>query len=144
MRSSRSYARTCLPVVAVAVALLLPGCSKDSEPTAVACRTVRQVDGVTKVTIVGKNIQFDVKCLNIDPGQLELTFDNQDSGVAHNLHITGTGVNEKTELEPGKTTQKLTVLLTMPGQYTFACDPHGSMAGKIIVADPTTTETTTS
>lgn len=144
MRSSRSYLRTCVPAVAMAVALLLPGCGGDSEPAATECRTLPQVDGVTTATIVGKNVKFDVECLQIDPGKLEITFDNQDSGVAHNLHVTGNGVNEKTQLEPGKTTQQLTVALNTPGQYTFACDPHGSMVGKIIVADPMANTSTTS
>ena len=98
------------------------------------CRKVSAgTDGISKVTVVGKNLAFDVTCIEVQPGLLEVTFDNQDSGVAHNFHITGVGVNGKTNLEPGLVTQVLSVKLTGPGSYTFACDPHATMEGKIHV-----------
>lgn len=134
MATGPNRLRALVPVLGLAVALLLPGCSKD-EASSAECRQVAAVEGTTSLTIVAKNLAFDVRCFEIEPGRVEVTFDNQDSSVAHNLHITGNGVNEKTDLEPGKTTQHLSVTLALPGRYTFACDPHGSMEGTIVVSE---------
>jgi plastocyanin len=119
----------------LAIGLLLPACSsKKSDPLA-NCKVLKQsADGSTNMTVVAKNLAFDVTCVKIKPGPLAITYKNHDQGVAHNLHVTGNGVNASTDLKPGVNTQHLRVVLMAEGQYTFACDPHGTMEGKIIVA----------
>jgi plastocyanin len=122
----------------LSVALLLPACGGDSGGAApVSCRKLaQQPDGTSRATIVGRNLAFDVSCLEVRPGTLDLTFENRDAGVAHDLRVTGNGVNRSTDLAKGVTTQRLTVILTEPGRYTFACDPHATMEGTIVVTDP--------
>ncbi|QXC63380.1 cupredoxin domain-containing protein [Aquihabitans sp. G128] len=100
------------------------------------CTTVAPGDdGTTEVTVVGKNLAFDVTCLEVQPGTLVVTFENRDGGVSHDFHVTGHGVNASTDLVQGVTTQQLTVELTEPGSYTFACDPHATMEGRLVVAE---------
>lgn len=125
-----------LPLVLLALALLVPACGKEEQASFDDCDRSKQVDGVTELTIVGKNLAFDWTCVEVRPGTVELTFDNQDSGVAHNIHVTGNGVNEATDLEAGPTSQTLSVDLPDPGRYMVACDPHGTMQAWIVVAEP--------
>ena len=130
------FLRTAVLVLVVASGAALAGCSKDSGPKRIGadCKTVEPSGGVTKVAITARNIAFDVKCLKVRPGTLVIDYRNEDSGVAHDLHVTGNGVDAKTSLKAGPADQKLIVKLTEPGNYTFACDPHGSMEGTLIVA----------
>ena len=119
----------------LAVGLLLPACSSKKSDDAADCKILKQdSEGTTKMTVVAKNLAFDLSCVTIKPGPLDITYKNQDQGTAHNLHVSGNGVNASTDLEPGVNTQHLRVVLMQEGQYTFACDPHGTMEGKITVA----------
>jgi len=130
------------PLLLAAAALLaglgLVACGgSDDAGTPADCRTVAPgADGTTKVTVVGKNLAFDASCLQVRPGRLVVTFRNEDGGVAHDFHVTGHGVNASTALAPGAVTQRLTVELTEPGRYTFACDPHATMEGTLVVSEP--------
>ncbi len=141
MRAPRPRA---LLVTAALVLAVLAGCGgDDGEPSAQDCREVAPSDdGVTRATVVGRNIQFDVSCLRVRPGPLELTFDNRDGGVAHNLRVTGQGVDAATELESGTATQVLELDLA-PGRYRYVCDPHGNMEGTLVVEEPSAGTTTT-
>ena len=123
-----------LLVVTILGLTALAGCGDDGgDEGAQDCREVAPSDdGVTRVTVVGENIQFDVTCLRVQPGPIEVTFDNRDGGVAHNLRVSGNGVNASTELESGTTTQVLELDL-VPGRYHYVCDPHGNMEGKLYV-----------
>ncbi len=128
--------------------LATTGCGKDDKAASASCRTLTpDAKGEYRTTIVAKNLQFDVRCIDMGPGTLHITYDNQDSGVAHDLRITGQGVNESTDLERGPVGQELVVELTTLGTYTYACDPHATMEGVITVAEPKApgdTETPTS
>ncbi len=128
-------ARRSLAVLALAATALLPSCggSDQAEPT--SCTRVEPgPDGTTTATIVGENLAFDVGCLEVRPGPIELTFDNRDAGVVHNLHLTGHGVDASTELDT-EGTYRLTAELTEVGRYTYACDPHASMEGVLRVVE---------
>ena len=122
----------------LASALLLPACSKDKGTDASSCATLKQgADGTSRMTVVAKDLAFSKDCVQVEPGLLLITFDNQDKGTAHNLHVTGQGINATTELTAGVSTQDLEVVLSEPGSYTFACDPHGTMVGTITVVEAT-------
>ena len=113
------------------------GCGDDEGAVDLSdCVTVAPAEGVTKITITGKNMAFDEECFQIEPGPVEFTFVNDDDGVSHNLHVTGQGVNEATDLERGKVTQMLEAELTEPGTYKYVCDPHPTMKGNIVVGEP--------
>lgn len=131
--------------LALVGALALTGCGSDDDAGAPReCVTVAPVDGVTELTVTGENLAFDVECFEIQPGPVSFTFVNQDEGVSHNLHVTGPGgVNARTDLERGETTQVLELELTEPGRYDFVCDPHATMEGQLNVVDPAAAPSTT-
>lgn len=114
----------------------MAGCGDDDPVDLSSCVTVAATDGVTRISVTGENMAFDEECFQIEPGPVEFTFVNADSGVSHNLHVSGPGdVNEATPLERGETTQVLEVDLSEPGTYGFKCDPHPTMKGQIVVAE---------
>lgn len=91
---------------------------------------------VTTATVVGKSIAFDVDTLSVPAGQqVTITFDHQDAGVFHNLHVrAGAAGDFKTEIEQGPVKQTLTFIIDRPGSYTFICDVHpGQMKGTLVV-----------
>ena len=88
----------------------------------------------TEITLVGKDTAFDKTELTASAGSVTITFDNQDDGLTHNLHVSGAGVDEKTNIESGPKTQTLEVDLE-PGTYTFVCDVHPQeMEGELVVS----------
>lgn len=125
-------------VLAASMLVAVVGCGGDGSVDLSSCEPLAPTDGVTELTVVGKNLAFDVECVEIEPGPLEITFVNEDSGVSHNIHVTGPGgVDEATDLERGKVTQELVLDLVEPGTYKFICDPHpSSMKGHIVVREP--------
>jgi hypothetical protein len=60
------------------------------------------------------------------------TIQVDDEADIHNFHLTGSGVDESTDVAgTGQTTWEVTF---EPGEYTFVCDPHaGSMNGSFTV-----------
>lgn len=124
-------------VLAVVLALGVAGCGDDDTADLSKCETVAPTDGLTEITITGKNMAFDAECFQVEPGPVEFTFVNDDDGVSHNLRVSGPGdVDEATDLERGKVTQTLEVDLSESGTYDFKCDPHpNTMKGKIVVGD---------
>lgn len=117
-----------LPVVAVLVAT---ACGPDDETPASGGAQSEP----TTATIVGEDTAFDVTELQASTGEtLRITFDNRDDGVSHNLHVTGDGVDEQTEIVAGPVTQTLEVTFGSSGEYTYVCDVHPQqMEGTITV-----------
>lgn len=124
---SRVMSRLLCTVLLVAVG---GSCAKKSSDASTAdCRAVSG----TAVTLVARNVAWDTKCLRLKPGMIDFTVDNRDSSVAHNLHVTGNGVDQKTKLVTGPVTQRLLVDLRRAGRYTFVCDIHADMEGTLVV-----------
>lgn len=66
-------------------------------------------------------------------GPVTIEYRNEDKGISHNLHVSGGGVDEKTDIAEGPTNQRLTVDL-QPGTYRYACDVHPQqMRGELSV-----------
>jgi len=84
-----------------------------------------------KVTLVARDVAWDTTCLEVKAGNVAFTIDNKDS-VDHNLRVSGNGVNEHTPLQVGPVTQHLSLDLKA-GTYTFVCDSHANMEGKLYV-----------
>ena len=98
------------------------------------CRVVAPTaSGRTEVTVTAENMAFDVECLQVEAGTLEVTLVNADEGVPHNFHLKGEGA---TDLTKGPDEQVLVLELTEPGTYPFTCDPHPNMKGAIVVTAP--------
>ena len=82
--------------------------------------------------VVAQDMAFDADEVHIPAGHpATIVIDNRDDGVNHNIHIEDAPEPDRTPLEPGRSRQAITVDL-QPGEYTFVCDLHPNMEGKII------------
>ena len=81
-----------------------------------------------------------VKVEQLDAGQYTIRVD--DRAATHNFHLTGPGVDERTQVDfVGQVTWTLTL---SAGDYTYVCDPHATtMRGTFSVgtAQPTPPQT---
>ena len=89
-------------------------------------------------TVVAKNLAFDTKEIDL-PAQspTALTFDNQDPGTTHNIHIftddtMATSLFDGADVE-GPATQTYSVPPLDAGTYYFHCDTHPTMHGSVKV-----------
>ncbi len=90
------------------------------------------------LTVVGKDIKFEQTSLTASSGKVAVEFDNQDSGITHNIHFfkgesaSGESVGF-TKLTAGPVKQTLALDLTA-GTYFYHCDAHPQqMQGKLVV-----------
>lgn len=84
--------------------------------------------------LTAKAIAFDKTALTASAGTVSIRFENQDDGIPHNLHVSGTGVDARTEIEEGPATQTLDLDLR-PGTYNYVCDVHPQqMKGELNVS----------
>jgi plastocyanin len=90
------------------------------------------------LTVVGKNVKFEQTSLQASAGQVTIQFENQDSGVPHNIHFfkgtdaTGDSVGA-TDVHTGPATDTLTLTLD-EGTYFYHCDIHPTtMTGTLTV-----------
>ena len=79
---------------------------------------------------VGPGFTISMGQTTVPAGTYTLEVDDQSD--AHNFHLTGQGVDVKTEVpEVGKKTFQITLVA---GTYNFVCDPHSAqMKGELIV-----------
>ena len=122
-------------VVGLAVlALALAGCggSDDEASGTTETTTTETTDttasGTTLTASVGPG--FEISLTDADGSDVTTlaagtyTIDVDDQSDAHNFHLTGTGVDEMTDVG-GTGTDTWTVTLEA-GSYHFQCDPHAS------------------
>ncbi len=105
----------------------LASCSKDPAEA----KNCRKGSG-GNVTLVASNVAWDTPCIDVAHGTIDFTIDNKDD-VQHNLRVRGNGVNEHTKLRSGPVTQHLSVRVEA-GTYTYVCDIHANMEGKLYVS----------
>jgi plastocyanin len=96
--------------------------------------------GPVSVTIVAKNITFDLSTLTANAGQdFTVTLDNEDAGVLHNIAFyTDQSLSQPiyvSELTTGPEQQENTFTApSAPGTYYFHCDVHpDTMNGAFVV-----------
>ncbi|MGH9151470.1 MAG: cupredoxin domain-containing protein [Acidimicrobiales bacterium] len=124
-------------LLALAIALVLAACGGDSDPPTPAAgggaTTTTSAGGTAALELRAEDIAFSASSLSADAGEVTIRFANQDEGIRHNLHVTGDGVDDKTGIEPGPVTQRLTLTLE-PGTYAYVCDVHPQqMTGELTV-----------
>ncbi|MDP9235927.1 MAG: c-type cytochrome [Chloroflexota bacterium] len=90
------------------------------------------------LTVIGQGTAFDkTELLGIAGQELTITFDNRDSGIAHNIHFfKGADATApdggSTEIAAGPVVQTLKLDPLDPGDYYYQCDVHpGQMEGKL-------------
>lgn len=93
--------------------------------------------GAAPLHISAQNIQFDTGHLAAPVGRaFVLEFDNNDSGVPHNLEIrdaSGASVF-KGEIITGPARVSYQIPALAAGSYTFLCDVHPTMTGTVTVS----------
>ncbi len=100
------------------------------------------------VNIMAKNIAFNTSTITVPAGaQVTVNFDNQDSGIQHNVAFytdssaTDTIYKGQITTGPNKTTYTFTAPST-PGTYFFRCDVHPTqMTGQFVVTSGTGSNT---
>ena len=123
MRSQRLLA-SVLPLV---VAAGLAACGDDDGEA-----SNEPIPDDPDAVVVAQDMAFDADEVHIPAGHpATIVIDNRDDGVNHNIHIEDAPEPDRTPLEPGRSRQAITVDL-QPGEYTFVCDLHPNMEGKII------------
>jgi hypothetical protein len=134
--------RTALVVGLVVAVLAVAGCGGDDEATATDTDTVTTLpetlpaEGAVLKGSVGPG--FDIS-LSTEDGQAvetlaagSYTLEVDDQSDIHNFHLTGTGVDVKTDV--GATGVESFDITVEAGTYKFVCDPHaGSMNGSFEV-----------
>lgn len=89
--------------------------------------------GAPALELTATRIAFDTTTLRAGAGKVSIRFENRDDGIPHNLHVSGPGVDERTEVEEGPATQELELELE-PGSYSYVCDVHPQqMRGELTV-----------
>ncbi len=91
------------------------------------------------VDIMAKDMAFNTSTITVPAGaEVTMNFDNQDSGVPHNVAIYS-DESKSEEIYKGEviTGPKKTVYMftapSEPGTYYFQCDIHPNMNGEFIV-----------
>ena len=93
--------------------------------------------GAAPLHISAQNIQFDTDHLAAPVGRaFVLEFDNNDSGVPHNLEIRdASGASMfKGEIITGPAQVSYQIPALAAGSYTFLCDVHPTMTGIVTVS----------
>ena len=132
MRGTRSLIAIGLAVALFAVA----GCGGDDEAsgtdttdtTATETTETTGEAGGTLIGIVGPG--FTISLANQDGTAVtslsagSYTIEIDDKSSAHNFHLSGSGVDEATDVAAEETVTWEVEL--EPGSYTYVCDPHAS------------------
>ena len=130
-------ARIGLVVGLATVALAVAGCggdddgasgTTDTETTTQTQTTDTTTSGSTLTASVGPG--FEISLTGADGADVTTlaagtyTIEVDDQSDIHNFHLTGTGVDESTEVgDVGTATWEVTF---EPGTYEYVCDPHAS------------------
>ncbi|MCL6645673.1 MAG: cytochrome c oxidase subunit II [Dehalococcoidia bacterium] len=138
-----SHSRMRIPVRVVTEEEFQAWVEANRRPPVTPGPTARPGAEVQEITIVAKNVLFDLDTITVKAGaQVKLTVDNQDKGVPHNWALyqsedaasRGEPPIAATAVETGPVVQELTFPAPEPGEYFFRCDVHPTtMAGKFIV-----------
>jgi plastocyanin len=117
--------------------LAAAGCG-GSAATAPPAPSVALTGPPIQLTVTAQNIELAPATMSVPAGRmLQVTFDNKDAGVPHDLVLKGgpgfTTELIKTEISTGVTTTALPIPGHMPGAYQFTCNVHPNMTASLTV-----------
>jgi len=116
-----------VPVLAVAAALFVAGCSKSSAPSGPYGASSAPVPPGQPNTVVMANMAFGPASITVSTGTT-VTWQNND-GVAH-TSTSDTGAWDTGTIAPG---QSKTTVFNTPGTFTYHCTVHPMMLGTVVV-----------
>jgi hypothetical protein len=124
--------RIALVVGLVVAALAVAGCAGDDENAATDTQTTTETTTSSAPIVLKGSVGpgFEIKMTteggqplkSVPSGSYIIEVD--DLSEAHNFHLSGPGIDEKTVVEATGTTRWAVEL--QDGTYTFVCDPHKS------------------
>ena len=128
--------RAALAVGLAVAALTLAGCGDSNKESSTAA-TATPTPKATLKGRVGPGATISLETVNGKPVKTLVAgtyvFEVDDLSESHNFHLSGPGIDEKTEVE-ATATDRFTRTLK-PGRYTFVCDAHtDSMHGSFVVS----------
>src|SRR5699024_6844293 len=105
--------------VFVAAAVLV-ACGGDGDGDSASdddCKVVSPTsEGRTEIEVIARDMDYVDTCYEVEPGELIVDFTSDDGDIAHNIHITGNGVNEATKVLTNDS-ETLELDLSTPGDY---------------------------
>jgi copper binding plastocyanin/azurin family protein len=131
----RNRPAALLAALLAAGLLAASGCGGDEDENAGGDVTTTDETGAGAGTLQGSvGPGFEIRLENtegVTPGTYTLVVDDMSS--SHNFHLTGPGVDVKTDV--GFEGEKTFTVDLQAGEYQFVCDPHASsMNGSFTVA----------
>ena len=131
----RNRPAVLLAALLAAGLLAASGCGDDEDENAGGGSTTTGETGAGAGTLQGSvGPGFEITLENaegVTPGTYTLVVD--DMPTSHNFHLTGPGVDVKTDV--GFEGEKTFTVDLQAGEYEFVCDPHASsMNGSFTVA----------
>ena len=104
-----------------------------ASPGVAEAANTRLVAGVGPGFVITLSTEGGQRVTQLDPGTYDITVNDND--VEHNFHLSGPGVDRRTDVG-FEGTQEWTVTL-VEGNYTYVCDPHETtMRGAFRVGNP--------
>ena len=133
-RSSRAAARGLAAALAAALAFVLAGCGNGAAPAMTPPGSGAPVGPA--VTLAARDVAFDTPELRVEANRsFTLIFENREA-VPHNVSIDRGDAGHARVFEgavfSGPATRWYAVPALAPGEYTFTCEIHPNMTGRLL------------